>query len=140
MKRLVGLPGEVVTIQNGAVRINGRAISPPESLRGLKYVTELDGPDEVLGTLQRPVNLAHEIHIDLGGFFRDEPWGTPRHPANFAVDEYFVLGDFSRASPRLPPLPVRCPWPPALRHTRLLSLWRGRGTSTGPPAAGQLFR
>ncbi len=98
VKRLVGLPGEVVTIQNGAVRINGRAISPPESLRGLKYVTELDGPDEVLGTLQRPVNLAHEIHIDLGGFFRDEPWGTPRHPAKLAVDEYFVLGDFSRAS------------------------------------------
>ena len=73
VKRLVGLPGEVVTIQNGAVWINGRAISPPESLQGLKYVTEMDG-------------------------YPEELWGTPQHAAKLAADEYFVLGDFSPAS------------------------------------------
>jgi signal peptidase I len=73
VKRLVGLPGEVVTIRDGAVRINGRAISPPEALQRLNYVTEMDdGPDEL--------------------------WGTPQRPAKLAADEYFVLGDFSRAS------------------------------------------
>ena len=73
VQRLVGLPGEVVTIQDGAVWINGRATSPPESLRGLTYATEMDGcPDEL--------------------------WGTPEHPAKLGPDEYFVLGDFSRAS------------------------------------------
>ena len=73
VKRLVGLPGEVVTIQNGAAWINGRAISPPEALQGLKYVTEMDGCPEEL-------------------------WGTPQRPAKLADDEYFVLGDFSEAS------------------------------------------
>jgi len=71
--RLVGLPGEVVTIQNGAVCINDRAISPPEPLRGLDYVSEIDD-------------------------FPDELWGTPQNPAKLGADEYFVLGDFSRCS------------------------------------------
>jgi signal peptidase I len=73
MKRLVGLPGEVVTIQNGEVWINGRAMSPPEALQGLSYVTEIDD-------------------------YPDELWGSPQRPAQLAGDEYFVLGDFSRAS------------------------------------------
>jgi signal peptidase I len=73
VQRLVGLPGEVVTVQNGALWINGRAISPPEALQGLKYVTEMEGcPDEL--------------------------WGTPQRPAKLAADECFVLGDFSHAS------------------------------------------
>jgi signal peptidase I len=71
--RLVGLPGEVVTIQNGVVCINDRAISPPESLRSLDYVSEIDD-------------------------FPDELWGTPQRPAKLGADEYFVLGDFSRCS------------------------------------------
>jgi signal peptidase I len=73
VKRLVGLPGEVVTIQNGAVCINGRAISPPEALQGLEYVTEMEG-------------CSYEL------------WGAPQRPAKLAADEYFVLGDFSCSS------------------------------------------
>jgi signal peptidase I len=73
VQRLVGLPGEMMSIQDGALWINGRAISPPESLQGLSYVTEIDD-------------------------FPDELWGTPQHPAKLAGDEYFVLGDFSPAS------------------------------------------
>ncbi len=71
--RLVGLPGEIVTIKNGAVWINGQLISSPEALQGLNYVTEMDGCPDGL-------------------------WGTPGHPAKLAADEYFVLGDFSPAS------------------------------------------
>jgi signal peptidase I len=73
VQRLVGLPGEVVTIQDGAIYINGRAISPPEGLQGLNYVTEMDD-------------------------YPDELWGTPQRPAELAADEYFMLGDFSPQS------------------------------------------
>ncbi len=84
---LVALPGETVTIQNGEVWINGRAISPPEPLRGLDYVTEMDD-------------------------FQDKLWGSPQRPAKLAADEYFVLGDFSRASKKLQTFRVRRPGHP----------------------------
>jgi len=77
VKRLVGLPGEEVTIRDGAVCINGQKIEPPPELRGLKYVTEFDylPPGQVLWL-----------------------WGDEEHPAKLGPDEYFVLGDFSARS------------------------------------------
>ena len=73
VKRLVGLPGETVVIQQGKVWIDGTAIDPPPHLAGLRYVSQI--PDF-------PVALS----------------GSPQSPAVLADDEYFVLGDFTEMS------------------------------------------
>jgi signal peptidase I len=67
VKRLVGLPGETVTIEDGAININGKRAPLPENLRGVQYATVIDG---------KAVN-----------------WGTVDQPAELKDDEYFVLGD-----------------------------------------------
>jgi signal peptidase I len=69
--RLVGLPGERVHIEDGAVWINGERLTAPAELRGIEYLSE--APD-------MPVAL----------------WGSRDRPAVLGPDEYFVLGDFSR--------------------------------------------
>jgi signal peptidase I len=74
LKRLVGLPGETVTIKDGAVWISGQRLDPPPSLKELNYVTDLP-------MLPR-MRLA----------------GTPQNPAVLGPGEYFVLGDFSSFS------------------------------------------
>jgi signal peptidase I len=73
VKRLVGLPGETIHIEDGAVWANGGKLTPPDSLRGIQYMSEL--PDG---------------HFEL--------WGTKDRPAVLADDEFFVLGDFSAQS------------------------------------------
>jgi signal peptidase I len=71
--RLVGLPGETIHIEGGVVWANGKELEPPDSLRGIEYLSEL--PD-------RPSSV----------------WGSRDRPAVLGVDEYFVLGDFSPQS------------------------------------------
>ncbi len=68
--RLVGLPGETITIREGCVWANGKQLTPPESADGINYVS------------------------DLGPYY-PKPWGAADNPAELADDEYFVLGDFS---------------------------------------------
>jgi signal peptidase I len=71
--RLVGLPGEEVTLREGQVWINGQVLTAPAAIRGIKYDTDLNhSPGYV--------------------------WGSPDSPAKLADDEYYVLGDFSRNS------------------------------------------
>lgn len=72
VKRLVGLPGETVTIDEGAVWIDGERLTPPEELAGIEYLSEMPG----------------------GGRLS----GSPSSPARLGSDEYFVLGDFSARS------------------------------------------
>lgn len=71
LHRVVGLPGETVTIVDGELRINGTAVAPPGDLGKLRY-------DLAVGQFQL--------------------WGTAMHPAELKADEYFVLGDFSMLS------------------------------------------
>jgi signal peptidase I len=71
--RLVGLPGEKIRIEGGMVWANGTKLTPPDSLRGIEYLSEL--PD---------------WHMQL--------WGSKDRPAALGEDEYFVLGDFSPQS------------------------------------------
>jgi signal peptidase I len=71
--RLVGLPGEEITIRDGQVCAGGQVLTPPDDIRGIEYLSELDR-----------------------GF--QEAWGSPNRPAKLADDEYFVLGDFSAQS------------------------------------------
>jgi signal peptidase I len=73
VKRLVGLPGEEVIIKEGRVWIDGQPLTPPEAIRGIEYLSELE---------DFPVQM----------------WGTPEKPARLGADEYFVLGDFSAAA------------------------------------------
>ena len=72
VERLIGLPGEEITIVEGSVLVRQE---PPESLKGLRY--EFEKSDSPF-----PVTI----------------WGTTDHPAKLSQDEYFVLGDFSRRS------------------------------------------
>ncbi len=75
VKRLVGLPGEEVFIKDGSVWINGQRLESPESLQGLRYVTDFP-------------QLPNQMTV----------WGTPDRPAKLGEGEYFVLGDFSQQS------------------------------------------
>jgi len=74
--RLVGLPGETIHIEDGAVWANGKRLELPTSLNGLEYLSELP---------------------ELRGW-RDELWGSKDRPAVLGDDEYFVLGDWSLKS------------------------------------------
>lgn len=74
VKRLVGLPGEKVHIQDGSVWVDGVRQSPPDSIVGIEYLSEL--PD----------------------WFGPDLWGSENRPALLGNDEYFVLGDFSAQS------------------------------------------
>lgn len=69
--RLVGLPGETVRIEEGAVWIDDEKLSVPEELAGISY------------TDSWPNRPASQLS------------GTSANPATLGDDEYFVLGDFS---------------------------------------------
>jgi len=73
VKRLVGLPGEEILIQDGAVWANGTKQTPPDSIRNIRYLSEFPNA-------------------------RGKVWGSVNHPAPLGADEYFVLGDFSANS------------------------------------------
>ena len=72
VKRLVGLPGETIHVENGVVHANGRPIELPKHLASMKY--------EPLP--QKPIPFPQA----------NATWDNP---ALLAEDEFFVLGDFS---------------------------------------------
>jgi signal peptidase I len=77
VKRLVGLPGEVITIRDGSAWADGEKLTPPENLSGLEYLSAIEPP------------FVGQTAVG---------WGSADKPAKLADDEYFVLGDFSRIS------------------------------------------
>lgn len=74
VKRLVGFPGEKIHIQDGFVWVDGVKQTPPDSLQGIEYLSELPN------------------------WFGPDLWGSASRPALLGNDEYFVLGDFSAQS------------------------------------------
>jgi len=74
VKRLVGLPGETIHIQDGSVWVDGVRQTPPDSIREIEYLSEI--PD----------------------WHGSELWGSEERPALLGDDEFFVLGDFSAQS------------------------------------------
>jgi signal peptidase I len=77
VKRVVGLPGETVTIREGEIFIDGAKVEPPAALAGIRYVTTFPRDNFLIP---------------------GEVWGTVEHPAVLGSDEYFVLGDHTTAS------------------------------------------
>jgi signal peptidase I len=74
VSRLVGLPGEVVFIKDGALWVNDTKLEPPADVGAVRYVTELEA--------------GHGV-----------PTGSPEKPWNLQAGECVVLGDFGlRAS------------------------------------------
>jgi signal peptidase I len=72
IKRVVGLPGETVFIEDEAIFINDERQTPPGSWSGLKF-TRNRQPSQ-------------------------QPAATRRDPFRLGENEYFVLGDFSEIS------------------------------------------
>jgi signal peptidase I len=70
--RLVGLPGETIYLQDGALWVNDRRLEPPSDLAGLRY--------------------ANASELGFGRF------GNPDEPMRLGPDEFFVLGDFTERS------------------------------------------
>jgi signal peptidase I len=69
VKRLVGLPGEKITIRDGEIWADDQLLTRPAFIRELVYESK-------------------DLHIN-------QPlWGSIKRPAKLAHDEYFVLGDF----------------------------------------------
>ncbi len=73
VKRVVGLPGEEVWIDDGAVWINGQRQTPPGELRDLEYLSG----QTIAGS---------------------EVYGRKDAPLLLGPNEYFMLGDLSRMS------------------------------------------
>ena len=97
-KRLVGLPGETVTIRDGAVWIDGKKQTPPDSCKGIEYLDRIEGVSMALwGSEARPATLGHDEYFVLGDFSthaRDSRlWqqGAPGHPS-YAVPESYIVG------------------------------------------------
>jgi len=72
IKRVVGLPGETVFIEDDAIFINDERQTPPAFLSGLKFTRN-----------RQPYQ---------------QPAATRRDPFRLGENEYFVLGDFSEVS------------------------------------------
>jgi signal peptidase I len=72
--RVVGLPGEEVSIKEGAVWVDGRRRVPPPPIEHLAYASEPGSGSEL------------------------PPMGDPERSWSLGPDEYFVLGDFSSRS------------------------------------------
>jgi signal peptidase I len=73
VKRLVGLPGETITIDDGKVHANDQPLTLPANLQGIRYQSKLPG-------------------------IRRELSGAATRPAKLDQDEFFVLGDFTTNS------------------------------------------
>lgn len=74
VKRLVGLPGETITIKDGKVYADDQELTPPSEIQGIEYLSKL--PEDA-GRGYPPL------------------WGSEKSPAVLGAGEYFVLGDFS---------------------------------------------
>ncbi|PQO33646.1 signal peptidase I [Blastopirellula marina] len=70
--RLVGLPGETISLEEGMVCVDGQVLEVPDHLQGLKYVDHWEDTNQSISF-----------------------WGSPDRPAQLGENEYFVLGDFS---------------------------------------------
>ncbi|MBC7816609.1 MAG: signal peptidase I [Planctomycetaceae bacterium] len=98
VKRLVGLPGEKIHIEDGMVWINGERQTPPDSIRGIEYLSRFpdwDGP--VSGSIDRPAQLRDDEYFVLGDFSAQSQdsrfWekGAPGHNS-FAVPKSYLNG------------------------------------------------
>lgn len=73
VKRLVGLPGETIHIDQGGVWSDGEKLEPPEEIKGIEYLPAIPG-------------------------MPGSPNAAKDNPAVLGENEYFVLGDFSAIS------------------------------------------
>lgn len=96
--RVVGLPGEKIHIEDGAVWANGKRLAPPAALRSVEYVSEIpDLPMELWGSRDRPAQLGDDEYFVLGDFSLQSEdsrlWerGAPRHNP-FAVPKSYLSG------------------------------------------------
>lgn len=108
IKRVVGLPGEIVSIRGGRVYVNGEAVEPPESTAPVTTYTRTLEPTE--REIQNYLDERQTDSDDEDTARKDFIWRyRGLKPFRYAVlndyeysvvppDSYFVLGDNSAAS------------------------------------------
>ncbi|TXT20825.1 MAG: signal peptidase I [Planctomycetota bacterium] len=94
VKRLVGLPGETLSIHDGGVWMQDKELQKPTNLAGLTYVAN---PDRAHDDMWGPVALAADESLVLGDFSARSKdsrlWeiGAPGHPP-YAVPDSHLIG------------------------------------------------
>ena len=94
VKRLVGLPGETLSIHDGGVWVQDKELQKPANLSGLTYVANPFRPQE---NIWGPVTLAADESFVLGDFSARSKdsrlWevGAPGHPP-YAVPDTHLIG------------------------------------------------
>jgi signal peptidase I len=98
VKRLVGLPGEQLSIHDGAIWINGEKLDPPPSISGIPYSPTIESGGQVYsGPGSVPVELGPDEYFVLGDFVDNSAdsrmWerGAPGYPP-YAVPEENIVG------------------------------------------------
>lgn len=74
VKRVIGLPGDVLSLRDGRVFVNGELLEEP-------YLFQQEGKPE-------PTVCAAELAVSSFG----QPWGL-EHPYKVPANSYFVMGD-----------------------------------------------
>lgn len=77
LKRLVGLPGETITIRDGFLYAGDVKLEPPTAFSDLRYTSRPGDYDPVVGRQ----------------YEHDPALGDVRRPITMGADEYFFLGD-----------------------------------------------
>jgi len=92
IKRIVGLPGEVVEIRHPHLYINGRLVEKPEVFQRIEYVNRFGEARNGEGPDYRPAYI--KWHVERDGYHRWEHFDSAKVPPR----HYFVLGDNSKSS------------------------------------------
>lgn len=96
VKRLIGLPGETIHIEDGSVFVNGERLAPPEHLAGIVF-SDSAGIKAINGTKDNPAILGPDEYFMLGDnterAFDARFWqtGAPGHNP-YAVPESHIEG------------------------------------------------
>ena len=90
IKRVIGLPGDVITMNNEVIKINGQALLYSAASNGNQQdnINKITTKVETLGAIQHKINIDNRASDRLSSF----------NPVTVPMGHYLVLGDNRRHS------------------------------------------